>query len=318
MVLLILPLIVPASSSCSHVDAHGLDSASPLNHDDPQKPLLLNSNHQMESNGMMQKTAEHQLQDSGYGIILEKGCMVVLGEEHSAKKLIRCVDFWLYYTAYFCGATIGLVYSNNLGQIAQSLHQQSRLTMLLAVYSSCSFFGRLLSALPDFLHRKVSFARTGWLTAALVPMPMAFFLMWKLQDGSTLVAGMALIGLSSGFIFAAAVSVTSELFGPNSIGVNHNTLITNISLGSLLYGQIAALVYDANGQRMTVLDNRTGIIDTMVVCMGAKCYSTTFFLWGCITLLGLVSSIFLFLRTRPAYATAAGRTSCKHLHQVSS
>jgi hypothetical protein len=42
------------------------------------------------------------------------------------------VDFWLYYTAYFCGATVGLVYSNNLGQIAQSLHQQSQLTMLLA------------------------------------------------------------------------------------------------------------------------------------------------------------------------------------------
>jgi hypothetical protein len=63
------------------------------------------------------------------------------------------VDFWLYYTAYFCGATVGLVYSNNLGQIAQSLHQQSQLTMLLAVYSSCSFFGRLLSALPDLLHR---------------------------------------------------------------------------------------------------------------------------------------------------------------------
>ncbi|XP_062202275.1 LOW QUALITY PROTEIN: protein NUCLEAR FUSION DEFECTIVE 4-like [Phragmites australis] len=307
MVLLFLPLIVPASSSCSqHVDTHGPAPGSPLNHDDPQKPLLLNNDHQMESDGMMQKTVEHEMQGCCCGTILEKGRVVVLGEEHSAKKLIRCVDFWLYYTAYFCGATVGLVYSNNLGQIAQSLHQQSRLTMLLAVYSSCSFFGRLLSALPDFLHRTVSFARTGWLTAALVPMPMAFFLMWKLQDGSTLVAGTALIGLSSGFIFAAAVSVTSELFGPNSIGVNHNILITNIPLGSLLYGQIAALVYDTNGRRMTILDNRTGIIDTMVVCMGAKCYSTTFFVWGCITLLGLVSSILLFLRTRPAYATAAG------------
>jgi MFS family permease len=148
-------------------------------------------------------------------------------------------------------------------------------------------------------------------------MPLAFFLMWKSQDVITLVAGTALIGLSSGFIFAAAVSLTSELFGPISIGVNHNILITNIPLGSLLYGQIAALVYDANGQRMTVKDNRTGIIDTMVVCMGSKCYSNTFFVWGCITVLGLMSSIALFLRTRPAYATAAGQSSCKHFHQVS-
>ncbi|KAF0889627.1 hypothetical protein E2562_030113 [Oryza meyeriana var. granulata] len=307
MALLALPLIIPASSSCFHVDTHAPDPAVPLNHDDPQNPLLLSNDHHTESNDMMQKIVEHQMQDCCLGAILEKGRMLVLCEEHSAKKLIQCVDFWLYYTAYFCGATVGLVYSNNLGQIAQSFHRQSQLTMLLAVYSSCSFFGRLLSALPDFLHRKVSFARTGWLAAALVPMPMAFLLMWKLHDINTFVAGTAVIGLSSGFIFAAAVSVTSELFGPNSIGMNHNILITNIPLGSLLYGQIAALVYDANGLKMPVIDKRNGMIDTMVVCMGAKCYSTTFFVWGCITLLGLVSSIILFLRTRTAYTTAAGQ-----------
>uniref|UniRef100_I1QX18 Uncharacterized protein n=1 Tax=Oryza glaberrima TaxID=4538 RepID=I1QX18_ORYGL len=307
MVLLTLPLIIPASSSCSHVDTHDPEPTVQLNHEDSRKPLLLNSDHSTESNAMMQKTVEHPMQDCCLGTVLEKGRMLVLCEEHSAKKLIQCVDFWLYYIAYFCGATVGLVYSNNLGQIAQSFHRESQLTMLLAVYSSCSFFGRLLSALPDFLHRKVSFARTGWLAAALVPMPMAFFLMWKLHDVNTLVAGTALIGLSSGFIFAAAVSVTSELFGPNSIGMNHNILITNIPLGSLLYGQIAALVYDANGLKMSVIDNRNGMVDTMVVCMGPKCYSTTFFVWGCITFLGLVSSIILFLRTRTAYSAAGGQ-----------
>jgi MFS family permease len=148
-------------------------------------------------------------------------------------------------------------------------------------------------------------------------MPVAFFLMREQQDGSTLAVGTALVGLSSGFIFAAAVSVTSELFGPNSIGVNHNILITNIPLGSLLYGQIAALVYDTNGQMVRVTDNRTGMIDTVIVCMGVKCYSTTFFVWGCITLLGLASSILLFIRTKPAYASTASRSSCKHLPHVS-
>lgn len=318
MALLALPLIIPAASTCtSHMGTHGPDPALPFSHDDPQKPLLLKNDQQRETNGSTeQKSVEWQLEGCGCGMILEKGRMLVLGEEHSARKLIRCVDFWLYYTAYFCGATVGLVYSNNLGQIAQSLHRESQITMLLAVYSSCSFFGRLLSALPDFLHRAVSFARTGWVAAALVPMPVAFFLMWRFHDQNTLVAGTALIGLSSGFIFAAAVSVTSELFGPNSIGVNHNILITNIPLGSLLYGQIAALVYDANGLRSTALDNRTGKVESMIVCMGAKCYSNTFFVWGCITLLGLASSMALFLRTRRAYASASGQPSCKHHNQV--
>ncbi len=155
MVLLALPLIIPASSSCSHVDTHDPEPTVQLNHEDSRKPLLLNSDHSTESNAMMQKTVEHPMQDCCLGTVLEKGRMLVLCEEHSAKKLIQCVDFWLYYIAYFCGATVGLVYSNNLGQIAQSFHRESQLTMLLAVYSSCSFFGRLLSALPDFLHRSL-------------------------------------------------------------------------------------------------------------------------------------------------------------------
>lgn len=109
--------------------------------------------------------------------------------------------------------------------------------------------------------------------------------------------GTALIGLSSGFIFAAAVSVTSELFGPNSVGVNHNILITNIPIGSLLYGFLAALVYDANAEstpgNFTTSDS--------VVCMGRQCYFWTFVWWGCISVLGLGSSVLLFLRTKHAY-----------------
>lgn len=80
-----------------------------------------------------------------------KDQLAMLGEEHPAGLLVRRFDFWLYYVAYFCGGTIGLVYSNNLGQIAQSLGQSSNTTTLLTLYSSFSFFGRLLSAVPDFI-----------------------------------------------------------------------------------------------------------------------------------------------------------------------
>jgi hypothetical protein len=80
-----------------------------------------------------------------------KDQLAMLGEEHPAGLLLRRFDFWLYYVAYFCGGTIGLVYSNNLGQIAQSLGQSSNTSTLLTLYSSFSFFGRLLSAVPDYI-----------------------------------------------------------------------------------------------------------------------------------------------------------------------
>lgn len=98
---------------------------------------------------------------SSYDVIDEGGCfrklmekdrLIMLGEEYPARLLVRKLDFWLYYVAYFCGGTIGLVYSNNLGQIAQSLGHYSQLNFIITIYSTCSFFGRLLSAAPEFLH----------------------------------------------------------------------------------------------------------------------------------------------------------------------
>ncbi|KAK4593703.1 hypothetical protein RGQ29_017705 [Quercus rubra] len=232
-----------------------------------------------------------------FGKVIEKDRLIVLGEEHPARLLVRRWDFWLYYLAYFCGGTLGLVYSNNLGQISESLGYSSITSSLVTLYSTCSFFGRLLSAAPDFLRDKVYFARTGWLAVALVPTPIAFFLLASSGSEAVLRAGTGLIGLSSGFLFSAAVSITSELFGPNSAGVNHNILITNIPIGSLLYGLLAALVYDSNAGG-SALSRYLG--ETMV-CMGRKCYLQTFIWWGCISLFGVVSSFLLFLRTKLAY-----------------
>ncbi|KAA3468562.1 protein NUCLEAR FUSION DEFECTIVE 4-like [Gossypium australe] len=229
--------------------------------------------------------------------VMEKGRLTMLGEEHPARLLVCRWDFWLYYVAYFCGGTIGLVYSNNLGQITQSLGYNSKISAVVTLYSSFSFFGRLFSAAPDFLHGKVNFARTGWLAVALVPTPIAFFLLAVSGSEVVLHASTAMIGLSSGFVFSAAVSITSELFGPNSAGINHNILITNIPIGSLLYGLLAALVYDSN---VTSSVDKNVLLEA-IVCMGRDCYMQTFICWGCISLLGLISSFLLFLRTRPAY-----------------
>lgn len=132
---------------------------------------------------------------------------------------------------------------------------------------------------------------------ALVPTPIAFFLLVASGSETMLRASTCLIGMSSGFVFSAAVSVTSELFGPNSAGLNHNILITNIPIGSLLYGLLAALVYDSN----VGSSDQLGLLGEATVCMGRECYLQTFIWWGCISLIGLVSSFLLFMRTRQAY-----------------
>ncbi|XP_059651750.1 protein NUCLEAR FUSION DEFECTIVE 4-like [Cornus florida] len=247
--------------------------------------------------GILNGNSNSSREEEGcFHALLGKNQLAVLGEEHTARMLVRRWDFWLYYIAYFCGGTIGLVYSNNLGQISESLGYGTRTSTIVTLYSACSFFGRLFSSAPVFLQDKLYFARTGWFAIALVPMPIAF--LWLALSGSetALTAGTSLIGLSSGFLFSAAVSITSELFGPNSAGVNHNILITNIPLGSLLYGLMAAIVYDGNAKS----SNQVALTEVSI-CMGRKCYFETFVWWGCFSLLGLASSFLLFLRTKGAY-----------------
>ncbi|KAG4121930.1 hypothetical protein ERO13_D11G236400v2 [Gossypium hirsutum] len=306
LILLLLPLCLPGivcgrswARRTVHTPAFCLEgptfsSFDPDDFDQLHKELIGNErNNNSSSVNPFSETNKEGL----FGMIMEKGRLTVLGEEHPARLLVRRLDFWLYYVAYFCGGTIGLVYSNNLGQIAQSLGYYSQISAIVTLYSSFSFFGRLLSAAPEFMRDKLYFARTGWLAIAVVPTPIAFFLLAASGGEAALLASTAMIGLSSGFIFAAAVSITSELFGPNSVSVNHNILITNIPIGSFLYGLLAALVYDSNVKS----SNQENLLEEAMVCMGRDCYQQTFIWWGCISLLGLISSLLLFFRTRLAY-----------------
>ncbi|KAK6919832.1 Nodulin-like [Dillenia turbinata] len=292
VLLLVLPLFLPGivhnhvrtvKTICSNFHLQGKPYES--NHNDLKLHKgYVETNAIVEENGCCEK-------------LIEKDESTMHGEEHSVKMLVQSWDFWLYYVAYFSGGTIAIVYSNNLGQISESLDHGSETSTIVTLFSTCSFFGRLLSAAPDYLHQKFPMARTGWLAIALSPLPIAFFLL--AASGSTMAfhVGTALVGLSSGFIFSVAVSITSEIFGPKSLGVNHNILITNIPLGSLFYGFLAAVIYDLNS-RSSMMEAQVGEV---MSCMGKQCYMHTFLLWGCFSLLGLASSFLLFRQTRPVY-----------------
>ncbi|KAL0389011.1 UNVERIFIED_CONTAM: protein NUCLEAR FUSION defective [Sesamum calycinum] len=71
------------------------------------------------------------------------------GEEIGAMSMVRRVEFWLYFFVYLLGATLGLVYLNNLGQIAES-RGCLRTSSLVSVASAFGFFGRLLPCLLDY------------------------------------------------------------------------------------------------------------------------------------------------------------------------
>ncbi|XP_020684365.1 protein NUCLEAR FUSION DEFECTIVE 4-like [Dendrobium catenatum] len=223
----------------------------------------------------------------------EEEAVVVVGTEGNVKgvvELVKKVNFWLYFMVYLCGATLGLVYGNNLGQISQSRGVSE--IVLLSVYSSFGFFGRLATApLSIFSRSRYKISKIGTIAVLMIFMSISFFLLISSRKVPLLVST-AIIGSCSGAITSIAVSVSSELFGQENFGVNHNIVISNIPVGSFLFGSIAALIYDKGENVGTGRDR---------ICIGSDCYQKTFIIWGCICSFGTILSFVLFSRTRKSF-----------------
>uniref|UniRef100_A0ACD5XXF9 Uncharacterized protein n=1 Tax=Avena sativa TaxID=4498 RepID=A0ACD5XXF9_AVESA len=218
------------------------------------------------------------------GVELEHGHAGRQGEEVGGLRLLCRSDFWLYFFSYMFSVTLGLVFLNNLGQIAESrgLSDPSTLT-LVSLSSSFGFFGRLLPAFLDYYTAKsgYSISRTAFMAWLMAPIAGAFFLLLHPLD-MLLYMSTAVIGTCTGAITSVAVSATSELFGTRNFSVNHSVLVANIPVGSLCFGYLAAVLYQREARGSS---NR---------CDGAACYRNTFLLWGitCAVGTGLCAALY--------------------------
>ncbi|GJM92708.1 hypothetical protein PR202_ga09201 [Eleusine coracana subsp. coracana] len=206
-------------------------------------------------------------------------------EEVGGLRLLRKLDFWLYFFSYMFSGTLGLVFLNNLGQIAES-RRLAQTSTLVSLSSSFGFFGRLLPSFLDYYSAKsgYSISRTGSMATLMAPMAGAFFLLLN-QGDFFLYLSTAVIGTCTGAITSVAVSATSELFGTENFGVNHNVVVSNIPVGSLCFGYFAAYLY----QRGAAGSNS---------CIGAACYQETFLLWGAMCAVGTLLCAVLYARSR--------------------
>ncbi|KAL9237530.1 hypothetical protein vseg_012066 [Gypsophila vaccaria] len=210
-------------------------------------------------------------------------------ENIGMKSMVTRLNFWLYFFTYLCGATLGLVYLNNLGQISDS-RGYSKTSSLVSLASAFVFFGRLLPAFVDYAYSRNKSMISGptSIVAAMVPMSAAFFLLRNGSD-ACLHISTAIIGFCTGTITTISVSTTTELFGVDNFGVNHNVVIANIPIGSFLFGGVAALVYRKQGDR----DGK---------CIGLQCYNLVFMSWGSLCLFGTILALLLHFRTRKFYS----------------
>lgn len=241
----------------------------------------------LENGVVMKEEEDRQLSDIDDEIHHELG----VKEEIGAKLMLRRVDFWLYFFVYFSGATLGLVFLNNLGQIAES-RGCSGTSSLVSLSSSFGFFGRLIPSLFHyfFSRSKYMIPSPASIAALMAPMAGAFMLLLN-KTNIALYTSTAVIGVCSGAITSISVATTTELFGTKNFSVNHNLVVANIPIGSFLFGYLAALVYDKEGNN--AYDGK---------CMGMACYRSTFIFWGSFCLFGTFLALILYARTRKFYS----------------
>ncbi|CAA7392892.1 unnamed protein product [Spirodela intermedia] len=203
----------------------------------------------------------------------------------AASAMVRTPEFWLYFFGYLFGGTVGLVYLNNLGQIVES-RGHSKTSAVVSLAFAFGFFGRCMVSLVDFVCIRYVYEvpRPALIAALTAPMAGSFFLLLN-SGNACLYAGNVVIGTCTGAITSAAASATTELFGTKFFGINHNIVVSNIPIGSFLFGFLAAFVYQRG-------ENGRG------VCMGAQCYERTFLVWGCLCAVSTLLFVVLHIRTR--------------------
>ncbi|CAL1352599.1 unnamed protein product [Linum trigynum] len=217
------------------------------------------------------------------------GPLLLVKEEVGVKEMVQRTEFWLYVFVYFLGPTIGIVYLNNLGQIAES-RRCYQTSSLVSLSSSFTFFGRLLPSLLDYFFSRSKYLppRPALLLLLTAPITAALFLLLN-SSHAALYTSTAVIGICTGAITSIAVSITSELFGSRNFAVNHNVVVANIPVGSFCFGYLAAQVYESE----TLAGESK--------CMGMSCYRRTFLVWGQLSCFGVVLAFLLYNRTRVFY-----------------
>nr|AER92595.1 putative nodulin protein [Linum usitatissimum] len=235
-------------------------------------------------------------------------------EEVGVWEMVKRVEFWLYFGVYFCGATIGLVYLNNLGQIAESGGEFSA-SSLVSFSSSCGFFGRLVPSFVDYFLPRSGRSSRWWnqasnaasISALMALMASAFLLLVTTRTPQyhlSLYIATGIIAVSTGAITSIAVSTTTQLFGTTNFSINHNVVVSNIPLGSFAYGYLAAFIYRRSSSAVGGVHGGEGI-----KCMGVECYWDTFVIWGSLCGFGAVLALVLHCRmTRTKRRKGGGAT----------
>ncbi|PNX82732.1 nodulin-related protein [Trifolium pratense] len=213
------------------------------------------------------------------------------GENLNLFKAAKTLNFWILFVSMACGMGSGLATVNNMSQIGESLGYSTIETgSLVALYSIWNFLGRFGAGYVSdyFLHTR-RWARPLFMVITLMIMSIGHVVIAYGLPGA-LYVGSILVGICYGSQWSLMPTITSEIFGVEHMGSIFNTISVASPVGSYIFSvRVVGYMYDKEAP------------EEGNICVGTHCFMFPFLIMASATILGSLTALCLFLRTRRFY-----------------
>lgn len=231
----------------------------------------------------------------------------MIGTQMNLLEMLQTYPAWLLLWTATILVGGGIVETNNLGQMVESLHFPSSVTPAsLSLFSVAQSAGRVATgALSDWaltanIDRCLAVRgvpRPFFLVVGSIVGVVAHIILAFSTKEWSFVIGIALSGLAFGSVWPLMVLIVGEIYGTAHVGANYMFYdgVTSAAGAYLLSKVVAQQVYDSH------IDPHYSDGDDGSTCYGQKCFQMTHIIISFLTMICICTSAMLQYATRDRY-----------------
>ncbi|KAM5555892.1 protein NUCLEAR FUSION DEFECTIVE 4-like [Rosa sericea] len=228
-----------------------------------------------------------------------------IGNDYTILQAVFSIEMLALFLTTLCGLGGMLTMMDNLGQIGTALgYSLGSVTTFVSLTSIWCYLGEVMvGMLSEIFVTKYKGPRPLMFTLTLLLSCIGHLLIaFNVPNG--LYAAAIIIGFCFGGQWPLIFSVTSEIFGLKHCSTLNNIGVMACPLGSyLLNVRVAGFLYDKEAEKQLKALGLKRKIGEGLNCSGGQCYKLPFIIITGATMLGVLFSLVLVLRTRKFYSS---------------
>ncbi|RAL38368.1 hypothetical protein DM860_002346 [Cuscuta australis] len=228
------------------------------------------------------------------------------GEDYTILQAVFSVDMIALFTVTTFGVGGTLTAIDNLGQIGKAHgYNTESITTFVSLVSIWNYLGRVAAGFAsEYLLAKYRFPRPLMLTAVLV-LSCGGHLLIAFAVPNSLYVASVIVGFCFGAQWPLIFAIISEIFGLKYYSTLYNLGGGASPVGAyLLNVRVAGHLYDREAARQRLIVTAAAAAkaaDEELSCVGAECYKTAFLIITAATVVSVLVSCILVVRTRKFY-----------------